>query len=108
MVVFSSFPAQADLYHAVEPGDTLNNVARRYHLTPEAIRTANRLNDTRDDAPLPTILLLIPDGGKTDKTSEVPTPSRTLGDASKTGTIVQMMSYVVKAGDALESIRPAA
>src|SRR6478672_6483290 len=61
-VASPSLPAQADLYHAVEPGDTLNSVARRYHLTSEAIRTANRLNDTRDSAPLPTMLLLIPDG----------------------------------------------
>lgn len=123
----SSLPAQADVYHAVEPGDTLNSVASHYHLTPEAIRLANRLNDTRDSAPLPTMLLLIPDVSGTDtkslpsfvptptvvasattvnaptgKTNE--TPRRALSGTSGSGTIVQTNSYVVKQGDTMESI----
>ncbi len=126
-VASPSLPAQADVYHAVEPGDTLNSVASQYRLTPEAIRLANRLNDTRDSAPLPTMLLLIPDGSSavnkdlssfvttptivasattvnapTGKTNE--TPRRTLSGTSGSGTIVQMTSYVVKQGDTLESI----
>ena len=127
VAVASPSLSQADVYHAVEPGDTLNSVASHYHLTPEAIRLANRLKDTRDSAALPTMLLLIPDvsgtvtkalpsfvptptivanattvNAPTGKTNE--TPRRILSGTSGSGTIVQMTSYVVKQGDTLESI----
>lgn len=127
--IMSAFPLRghADTYHAVEPGDTLNSIASRYHLTPEAIRAANRLNDTRDSAPLPTILLLIPEVSRTatkslspsvpipnqdvnSTTVNAPTgktneaPRRILSGTPGSGIIVQMTSYVVKQGDTLESI----
>lgn len=56
-----SLPAHADLYHAVEPGETLSAIATRYHTSSDVIRTANKL-DTRDNASLPAMLLLIPEG----------------------------------------------
>jgi cell wall-associated NlpC family hydrolase len=57
--------AHADLYHPVSPGETLNVIAARYRLSTDAIRGANQLHNTRDDAPLAAMLLLIPEGNST-------------------------------------------
>lgn len=61
----SSLPliARADVYHAVEPGETLSSIAARYRTSPDTIRAANQL-ETRDATPLGAMLLLIPEAGK--------------------------------------------
>ena len=56
-----TLPAYADLYHAVEPGETLSVIATRYRLSSETIRMANKLDNTRDNVALPAMLLLIPE-----------------------------------------------
>lgn len=56
-----TLPAHADLYHAVEPGETLSTIATRYRLSSDTIRVANKLDGTRDNAALPAMLLLIPE-----------------------------------------------
>src|SRR5688500_14376290 len=66
-----TLPAHADLYHAVEPGETLSAIAARYRLSSETIRAANKLDTTRDNVALPAMLLLIPeDAGNTASTTE--------------------------------------
>ncbi len=126
-------PAHADLYHPVEPGDTLSAIAVRYHLSPETIRAANKLDNTRDNAPLPAMLLLIPDAPSGFLKSSTPEPktetalpvlngitsptlmaSATTVNApsgntnelnkSASGTIVQLTRYVVQNGDTIQSI----
>ena len=127
-------PAHADLYHPVEPGDTLSAIAARYHLSSEAIRAANKLDNTRDTAPLPAMLLLIPDAPSNFLKSSAPkaepktetalpvlngitsptlmasattvnAPSGSTNDLkSASGTIVQLTRYVVQNGDTIQSI----
>ncbi len=130
-----TLPARADLYHAVEPGETLNAIASRYHLSSETIRAANKLDATRDNTPLPAMLLLIPDTSGNFPKSSVPkaetktetalpvlnsftsptlmasattvnAPSGTTAELNRSasGTIVQLMRYVVQNGDTIQSI----
>jgi membrane-bound lytic murein transglycosylase D len=66
--------------HAVEPGESLGEVARRYRVTPAAIQNANHLEP---HAALPAGFLL-----------NVPTPPPA----------VRLVSYRVKRGDTLEGI----
>jgi membrane-bound lytic murein transglycosylase D len=66
--------------HAVEPGESLGEVARRYRVTPAAIQNANHLEP---HAALPPGFLL-----------NVPTPPPA----------VRLVSYRVKRGDTLEGI----
>src|SRR5437868_287910 len=53
--------AYADIYHAVQPGETIDGIAARFHVSAEAIIAANHLEETRHDAALPAMLMLIPD-----------------------------------------------
>ncbi|MBV9469479.1 MAG: LysM peptidoglycan-binding domain-containing protein, partial [Abitibacteriaceae bacterium] len=101
--------ARADVYHAVEPGETLRSVANRYGLRPSALRAANKLDDTRDNAPLPAMLLRVPDGKKSDvEAGQEITPVKSAAEAmpeiTSTGTISKTVRYTVQAGDTLDSI----
>lgn len=103
--------ARADVYHAVEAGDTLSAVAARYGLRAAALREANKLDGIRDNAPLPAMLLRIPDGknGAAREQSEVApnvsanAPTTTPG-INSSGTITSAARYTVQTGDTLESI----
>ena len=70
---FLILPAHADNYHSVEPGDTLSSVAKRYNVSTETLRSANKLS-LGDTAQLAAMLLRIP--GASDQ-AEVKMPVRT-------------------------------
>lgn len=128
-----TFPVHADVYHAVEPGETLSAIATRYRLSSDTIRAANKLDGTRDSAALPAMLLLIPENTgnaanaeETKANSSLPVlngitsptlmasattvnaPSGNTSELRKTsggsGTIVQLTRYVVQKGDTIQSI----
>jgi cell wall-associated NlpC family hydrolase len=99
----------ADSYHAVEAGETLASVAARYKLSPDALRTANRLT-LADSAPLGAMLLRVPDG-----TSAVSVASRAAISApvmsapaqssfAGSGSITKTLRYTVEEGDTVEGI----
>lgn len=99
--------AQADTYHAVEPGETLGSVARRYSVTPDALRAANKLK-FGDNAQLAAMLLRIP-GTNDPEELKVPTQStpstRSTGSAARYfGSVTKYTTYTVRGGDTLESI----
>jgi len=104
--------ARADVYHAVEAGETLSSIAARYQTRSDALRAVNALRDMQDNAPLPAMLLRIPDGAANGETkSEARRPSQIqTGEARVaemprvTGTIASSRQYSVQAGDTLESI----
>lgn len=128
--VFLARPAQADLYHAVESGETLQSVAARYRLGADAVRSLNKLQDLSDTAPLPSMLLRIPDGKE--KAPLIQSSTRLLSNTNVTtgvttnssasyaprattsvsvpdntpgrGVITKSFLYTVQAGDTLESI----
>ena len=128
--VWLSSPAQADLYHAVERGETLQSVASRYRLGADAVRSLNKLQDLADTAPLPSMLLRIPDGKEKAPLIESSTRSRAVSNADVTtnssasyaprattsaqapaqdntpgrGVITKSFLYAVQAGDTLETI----
>jgi cell wall-associated NlpC family hydrolase len=102
--------AQADTYQAVAAGETLGSVARRYNVSPDALRQANQL-DVSDNSPLAAMLLRIPSPGEkpvtasTRSTSTPATKSRTSGSTARYfGTVTRYTSYTVRTGDTLESI----
>ena len=120
----SSSPARADLYHAVESGETLQSVADKYHLRADALRSLNKLQDVSDSDALPSMLLRIPNG-KEDGSStrsrlisnsaitttssasiapRVSSPTSNDDQANGRGTITKSFLYTVQAGDTLESI----
>ncbi len=133
LVSLLSVPAHADLYHAVESGETLQSVATKYHLSAETLRSLNKLQDVSDSDALPSMLLRIPDGKEksvsstrsrvtTSVTTSVTTTSsasfapRSNGymasgfasnnddQASGRGTITKSFLYTVQSGDTIESI----
>lgn len=100
----TSLTVRADSYHAVEAGETLSSVAARYKLSPDALRTANRLT-VADSIALGAMLLRIPDG-----TAAVTTTSRAAISApvatgsSSGGSISRALRYTVEEGDTVETI----
>jgi len=65
-LAFSGSAAQADVYHAVAPGETLASVATRYHVSVQDLRNANNLTGTGENDALGAMLLRVPgvdDGG---------------------------------------------
>ncbi len=123
-LALSMRPAQADVYHSVESGETLQSVAAKYHLRADVLRLLNKLQDTADSDVLPSMLLRIPDGKE--KISSTRSPAKTQitttssasfaprtdaapAAASKEqtagrGTLTKSFLYSVQAGDTLESI----
>lgn len=96
--------ARADSYYAVETGDTISSIATRFRLSPDALRTANRLSIT-DSASLGSMLLRIPDG-----TSQVSTSTRAaisapvMANMATAGSISRSLRYTVEDGDSVERI----
>jgi cell wall-associated NlpC family hydrolase/LysM repeat protein len=101
--------AHADTYHAVEQGETLGSIARRYHVSPDALRQANQL-DLGDNSQLAAMLLRIP--GPNEKPAAPPlrdasTPvvkAHTSSTARYFGTVTRYSSYTVRSGDTVEGI----
>jgi len=85
--VLLSRPAHADLYHAVESGETLQSVASQYHLGADALRSLNKLQDLSDTAALPSMLLRIPDGKEKAPIIESSTRSRTVSNVGATTSV---------------------
>jgi LysM repeat protein len=123
--------ARADVYHAVEPGETLSSIASQYKTQTDVLRSANKLTNTADNAPLAAMLLRIPDGKP--RTTVDPgaaslaaanSASYPSGAAPSTGaptivnpfranesqatafigTLSKSLGYTVQAGDTVESI----
>ena len=80
-------------FHRVQPGDTLASVARKYHVSSEAIAQANNLSDddVRADAKL-----IIPVANAKNKDVDVA--------QSSSGYSKRAVSYKVRKGDTLSSI----
>lgn len=104
---FLIVPAHADTYHAVEAGDTLSSVAKRYGVSADALRSANKL-DMGDGAQLGSMLLRIP--GANDQ-AEIKLPSRSASTPSGNnssaryfGSVTKYVAYTAQNGDTLESI----
>jgi cell wall-associated NlpC family hydrolase len=100
--------AHADTYHAVEQGETLGSIARRYNVSPDALRRANQL-DLGDNSRLAAMLLRIPVAGeKPSAAASASTPSvkaRSTSNAARYfGTVTKCTSYTVRQGDTAESI----
>jgi len=106
--------AYADVYHAVEVGETLSTIATHYQTPVDVLREANNLGDTRDSTVLPSMLLRIPglnpNRGKTANPmrSEVAAPTGIaapqLLEKRFSGTITKSLGYTVQPGDTVESI----
>jgi cell wall-associated NlpC family hydrolase len=104
-------PVHADTYHAVDKGETLSAISKRYSVSTAALREANKLSNLSDNAPLPSMLLRVPTASdKIEKTRDAgefkartPAPSA----ARYFGTVTRTISYKVKNGDTLESISAA-
>lgn len=103
--------AQADTYHAVESGETVGSIARRYNVSPDALRAANKLT-LGDNSQLAAMLLRIPGAdekpaastGRTPKAPAARTISASSSAARYFGTVTKYSSYTVREGDTLEGI----
>ncbi|HEX8551387.1 MAG TPA: NlpC/P60 family protein [Abditibacteriaceae bacterium] len=105
-------PARADVYHAVEGGDTLAAIAKRYGTSAEVLRTANRVSFA-DDTKLGAMLLRVPDANSAAPTTSakaaiassngIPKASSEMS-GSFSGSITKALRYTVAEGDTLDSI----
>jgi len=98
--------AHADVYHSVEPGESLATVAKRYNTSPNTLRQANQLGNLGENSTLPAMLLRVPTGDAPVKQAapraKGSTPSASAGRYF--GTITKHIPYVVRAGDTVESL----
>lgn len=104
-LVFLSGIAHADLYQNVTAGQTLAQLANKFHVSAEDLRSANQLH-YKDNAALPMMMLRIPDAPTTKVTSQAvayrqPVPARQLQTRGSLTTVAQ---YSVHNGDSWESI----
>jgi cell wall-associated NlpC family hydrolase len=103
-LVFLAGTAHADLYQNVAAGQTLAQLAGKFHVSADDLRSANQLRFA-DNAPLPAMLLRIPDVSTARPASKTvayqkpaPRPLQTRGSFTST------VQYNVRAGDSWESI----
>ena len=104
-------PVQADTYHAVDKGETLSAISKRYDVSTAALREANKLSNLSDNAPLPSMLLRVPTASDKVETPRDAGEFKTRTPAPSTaryfGTVTRTVSYTVKNGDTLESVSTA-
>lgn len=112
--------AHGDVYHAVAAGETLSGVANKYHVSADALRSANGLREA-DSVPLGAMLLRVP--GVNDSSAAplstgnaswnsgfgtsalAPSASAPNGSSgSMTGTIGKTMLETVRLADTWETI----
>jgi membrane-bound lytic murein transglycosylase D len=93
------------LHHEVRRGDTISQVARRYGVTIEAIKTSNRLNTTLmrvgQDLLIPVSNSKLADS-KLASAAPIPSAPRKRIDAGQNGQV--RVTYRVRSGDTLWSI----
>lgn len=104
-------PVHADTYHAVDKGETLSAISKRYSVSTNALREANKLSNLSDNAPLPSMLLRVPTASDNIETPRDAAEFKTRTPAPSTaryfGTVTRTISYTVRIGDTLESIASA-
>ncbi len=88
------------LHHEVRRGDTISQVARRYGVTIEAIKTSNRLNTTL--MRVGQDLLIPVSNSKLASAAPIPSAPRKRIDAGENGQV--RVTYRVRSGDTLWSI----
>lgn len=96
--------ANADIYYAVEPGETLTSIAAHYKTRADILRKVNNLPTVKDGDGLASMLLRIPE-----KTESAPAPAAPMErDAPAIlggfGSIASAVRYQVREGDTLDSI----
>jgi cell wall-associated NlpC family hydrolase len=104
-LVFLSSVAHADLYQAVSAGQTLAQLANKFHVSADDLRSVNQLN-YKDNAALPAMLLRIPDSPAEKVTSRAvayqqPAPQH---QALTQGSLTSKVQYSVHNGESWESI----
>jgi len=108
-LVILSGAAHAEIYQNVPAGQTLSQLASRFHLSVDALREANNLRYGDNDA-LPAMLLRIPDAATpVPQTKSTPAPQPVAKPAPRpapqtSGSLTSIISYNVKKGDNWESI----
>jgi cell wall-associated NlpC family hydrolase len=104
-LVFLSGVAHADLYQNVVAGQTLAQLAIKFHVSADDLRNANQIN-YRDNAALPAMLIRVPDASAPKATShavayEQPAPARQI---QTRGSLTSRVDYRVRNGESWESI----
>lgn len=107
-------PAQADIYHSVEPGESLASVAKRYNTNPAALREANQLGNISESSVLSAMLLRVP-GEDAEKSASravkapadkaaVKSSTPAAGTGRYSGSVTKNIFYKVQPGDTVESL----
>lgn len=91
-LLFAS-PSPAAERYKVRPGDSLHKIAKKYHVSVDSLKEANRLDD---DSLRPNQVLVIP-GGKPSKKGAQKSAAKKKSDTDAT-------VYVVKKGDTLAGV----
>lgn len=97
--------AHADIYQNVAAGQTLAQLASKFHVSADDLRSANHLN-YKDDVALPAMLLRIPDAPAAKPTAQAvayqqPAPARQIHTR---GSLTSSVAYSVRNGESWESI----
>ena len=106
-----TIPVQADIYHAVEAGESLASVAKRYNVTPQTLRDINQLGNISENSALASMLLRVPGEGQSQSKAQTATkkvaskPStKAAPKANYSGSVTKYISYKVQPGDTVESL----
>jgi len=107
-LVILSGVAHAEIYQNIPAGQTLSQLASRFHLPADALRAANNLRYGDNEA-LPAMLLRIPDTAASPQTKAASPPQPVAKSAPKpapqtSGSLTSIISYSVKKGDNWDSI----
>jgi len=97
--------AHADIYQNVAAGQTLAQLASKFHVSADELRSANNLN-YKDNVALPAMLLRVPDASAIKPTPQAvayqqPAPAPQIHTR---GSLTSSVAYSVRNGDSWESI----